>query len=70
MDTPYCRPCHGKQTTTDCNTCNMQLLQHIEQREFELGVAPDDAYVKTEQFTVLYVTTNDSPKPDLGGSIT
>ena len=40
-------PCAGKcQRYTDeqCKTC---LVQQIEDREFQLGVAPDEAYVKT-----------------------
>ncbi|MFW1644466.1 hypothetical protein [Acinetobacter guillouiae] len=40
-------PCAGKcQRFTDeqCKTC---LVQQIEDQEFELGVAPDEAYVKT-----------------------
>lgn len=41
-------PCAGKCqrfTNEPCHTC---LVQQIEKREFDLGVAPDDAYVKTK----------------------
>lgn len=40
-------PCAGKcQRFTDeqCKTC---LVQQIEDREFQMGLAPDEAYVKT-----------------------
>lgn len=39
-------PCKNKCTSFDGEQCNTCLLQQIEKREFDLGLAPDDAYVK------------------------
>ncbi len=39
--------CAGKCPEFKGEQCNHCLVQHIEKREFELGLAPDDAYVKT-----------------------
>ena len=39
--------CKGKCQEFKGEQCNHCLVQHIEKREFELGLAPDDAYVKT-----------------------
>lgn len=41
-------PCQGKCTefkTEQCHTC---LIRDIEKQEFDLGVAPDEAYVKED----------------------
>ncbi|MFW1664632.1 hypothetical protein [Acinetobacter ursingii] len=39
--------CKGKCPEFKTEQCNHCLVQQIEKREFELGVAPEDAYVKT-----------------------
>ncbi len=39
--------CAGKCPEFKGEQCNHCLVQQIEKREFELGLAPDDAYVKT-----------------------
>ena len=39
--------CKGKCPEFKEEPCNHCLLAQVEKREFELGVAPDDAYVKT-----------------------
>ncbi|NWK74091.1 hypothetical protein HYG93_07285 [Acinetobacter sp. SwsAc6] len=39
--------CAGKCPEFDGEQCNHCLIAQVEKREFELGVAPDDAYVKT-----------------------
>lgn len=39
-------PCAGKCTEFKDEQCKTYLVQQIEKREFELGVAPDEAYVK------------------------
>lgn len=39
--------CAGKCPEFKGEQCNHCLVQQIEKREFELGVAPDEAYVKT-----------------------
>ena len=39
--------CKGKCPEFKGEQCNHCLVQQIEKREFELGLAPDDAYVKT-----------------------
>ena len=39
--------CAGKCPEFNGEQCNHCLIQQIEKREFELGLAPDDAYVKT-----------------------
>ncbi len=40
-------PCQGKCSEFKNEQCHTCLIQDIEKREFDLGVAPDDAYVKT-----------------------
>lgn len=39
--------CAGKCPEFKGEQCHHCLIQQIEKREFELGLAPDDAYVKT-----------------------
>ena len=39
--------CKGKCPEFKGEQCHHCLIQQIEKREFELGLAPDDAYVKT-----------------------
>lgn len=39
--------CAGKCPEFKGEQCNHCLVQHIEKRDFELGLAPDEAYVKT-----------------------
>lgn len=39
--------CKGKCPEFNGEQCNHCLVQQIEKREFELGLAPDEAYVKT-----------------------
>ena len=39
--------CAGKCPEFNGEQCHHCLIQQIEKREFELGLAPDDAYVKT-----------------------
>ncbi|MBJ8476607.1 hypothetical protein [Acinetobacter bereziniae] len=39
-------PCAGKCQRYRDEQCNTCLIQQIDKREFDLGVAPDDAYVK------------------------
>lgn len=39
--------CQGKCPEFKEEQCNHCLVAQVEKREFELGVAPDDAYVKT-----------------------
>ena len=39
--------CAGKCPEFKGEQCHHCLVQHIEKREFELGLAPDEAYVKT-----------------------
>lgn len=41
-------PCANKCTDFKSEQCKTCLVQQIEKREFELGVAPDEAYVKTD----------------------
>ena len=40
-------PCANKCSNFKEEQCNHCLISQVEKREFELGVAPDDAYVKT-----------------------
>ena len=40
-------PCANKCSNFKNEQCNHCLVAQVEKREFELGVAPDDAYVKT-----------------------
>lgn len=39
-------PCANKCTNFRDEQCHACLIQQVEQREFELGIAPEDAYVK------------------------
>lgn len=39
--------CAGKCPEFDGEQCNHCLIAQVEKREFDLGLAPDDAYVKT-----------------------
>ncbi|KAF1026110.1 MAG: hypothetical protein GAK29_01511 [Acinetobacter bereziniae] len=41
-------PCANKCTDFKGEQCKTCLVQQIEKRELELGVAPDEAYVKTD----------------------
>lgn len=61
----HCQPCKGKSTEIDCSTCTTALLKHIEQREFELGVAPDDAYVKPQPAPLYLSHMSDTHKYQL-----
>ena len=40
-------PCANKCSNFKEEQCNHCLVTQVEKREFELGVAPDEAYVKT-----------------------
>lgn len=42
-------PCQGKCSEFKNEQCHTCLIQDIEKREFDLGVAPDDDYVKSGQ---------------------
>lgn len=58
--------CAGKCPEFKTEQCNHCLIAQEEKREFDLGLAPDDAYVKTaEDFTagdvVVFI---DALKPD------
>ena len=48
--------CAGKCPEFKGEQCHHCLVQHIEKREFELGLAPDESYVKT---TVLQQESSD-----------
>lgn len=48
-------PCKGKCSEFKSEQCRNCLVQDIEKREFELGVAPDDAYVKGGQNGVTVI---------------
>ena len=54
--------CAGKCPEFKGEQCNHCLVQQIEKREFELGVAPDEAYVKT--ISVETATCSDFVKGD------
>ena len=41
-------PLINKHTNLKNEQCHACLIQQVEQREFELGIAPDDAYVKCD----------------------
>jgi len=41
-------PCANKCTNFRDEQCHACLIQQVEQREFELGIAPDEAYVKCD----------------------
>ena len=41
-------PCSDKCSEFNGEQCNHCLVRQIEKREFDLGLAPDDAYVKTD----------------------
>ena len=45
--------CQNKCSEFNGEQCNNCLIEQIEKREFELGVAPDDAYVKAIEPTVI-----------------
>ena len=53
--------CAGKCTEFDGEQCNHCLIAQVEKREFDLGLAPDDAYVKSD-FAVGDVVAVVSPK--------
>ncbi|MGE8541928.1 MAG: hypothetical protein ACN6NX_11525 [Acinetobacter sp.] len=42
-------PCTNKCTNFKAEQCAQCLIVQLDQREFELGLAPDDAYVKTAE---------------------
>lgn len=42
-------PCANKCSNFKDEQCNHCLVTQVEKREFELGVAPDEAYVKSSQ---------------------
>ena len=42
-------PCQGKCSEFKNEQCHTCLIQDIEKQEFDLGVAPEDAYVKGGQ---------------------
>lgn len=46
-------PCAGKCTEFKNEQCKTCLVRDIEKREFDLGVAPDEAYVKKSQSDFL-----------------
>ena len=54
--------CAGKCPEFKGEQCHHCLIQQIEKREFELGLAPDDAYVKT--ISVEATTCSDFVKGD------
>lgn len=39
-------PCRDKCSQFEREQCHTCLIQHVEEQEFKLGLAPDDAYVK------------------------
>lgn len=41
-------PCHDKCPNFSDEQCSHCLLKEVEAREFQLGLAPDKAYLKTE----------------------
>ncbi|HIN56139.1 MAG TPA: hypothetical protein EYM92_04180 [Acinetobacter pittii] len=41
-------PCENKCTKFDGEQCKTCLIQDIEKKEFNLGLAPDSEYVKTQ----------------------
>lgn len=43
-------PCANKCSNFKDEQCNTCLVQQIEKREFDLGLAPDEAYVKNQKF--------------------
>ncbi len=42
--------CTGKCPEFKGEQCNHCLIQQIEKREFDLGLAPDEAYVKNQKY--------------------
>lgn len=58
--------CAGKCPEFNGEQCNHCLIAQVEKREFELGVAPDDAYVKTAEDFIAgdVVVFIDALKPD------
>lgn len=57
-------PCAGKCQRYSGEQCSTCLIQDIEKREFELGLAPDDAYVKSNFIVGGKVVYIDSEKSD------
>ena len=55
-------PCANKCSNFKEEQCNHCLVAQVEKREFELGVAPDEAYVKT--ISVEATTCSDFVKGD------
>ncbi len=55
-------PCANKCSNFKDEQCNHCLVTQVEKREFELGVAPDEAYVKT--ISVETATCSDFVKGD------
>ena len=55
-------PCANKCSNFKQEQCNHCLVAQVEKREFELGVAPDEAYVKT--ISVDATTCSDFAKGD------
>ena len=54
--------CKGKCPEFKKEQCHHCLIQQIEKREFDLGLAPDDAYVKT--ISVIAIKCSDFLKGD------
>jgi len=55
-------PCANKCSNFKNEQCNHCLVAQVEKREFELGLAPDEAYVKT--ISVEATTCSDFVKGD------
>jgi FKBP-type peptidyl-prolyl cis-trans isomerase 2 len=55
-------PCANKCSNFKDEQCNHCLVTQVEKREFEVGVAPDEAYVKT--ISVEATTCSDFVKGD------
>ena len=51
--------CKGKCPEFKKEQCNHCLIAQVEKREFDLGLAPDDAYVKCGEVTPLFVSDLD-----------
>lgn len=58
--------CAGKCPEFKTEQCNHCLIAQVEKREFDLGLAPDDAYVKTAEDFIAgdVVVFIDALKPD------
>lgn len=57
-------PCAGKCSAFQNERCNTCLVEQVEKREFELGLAPEEVYVKAadpiaigEVFEIFGVST-------------